>query len=276
MRLPGISTARYFCTELLTGGEVVPVRGSMFEPVVPLPYELEVAPSILPVPSPDTLGEWHPLRAAYWRQLDRTGLETVAAELREISERHGGKPLAICDYEDVTKGHRSPRVVFARWWQEATGEAVVEMTDDGRRLSHGELHKQVRGRPRVAGEPLPRPVGLSWPPSRDDLARFFASVPWREARDGTNPHSYCLRRDAIDRDFEIAVLAVREFGCQRRFKAFEYTHLDMGGFTHWSMGDSLPTTLLINRKPLGRDVGEEIEVAEAGRAPALFGGEESE
>jgi hypothetical protein len=244
-------TSRYFCTNLLTSGRYVPVRGSMFEPVVPLPYEVEVAPTILPVPGPDTLGEWFPLRASFWRQLDRTGLPTIAAELAGISERHGGKALAVVDYEDLEKGHRSPRVVLARWLQETAGVQVPEATSDGRLLYHADLHQQVRGRPRVAGTPLPEPVGLGWPPSEEDVERWVASVPWKAARDERNPHEYCLRRDAAeDREFELVVLAIREYGYQQWYAGREYTCLDLGAHFCWSMGDSLPTTLLINRKPI--------------------------
>lgn len=268
MRLPKVVTSRYFATELLTSGKVVPVRGSMFEPVVPLDYELEKAPSILPVAGPDTLGEWHPLRAAYWRQLDRTGLETIAAELREISDRHGGKPLAVLDYEDLEKGHRSPRVAFGRWWTEKTGMQAPEATDDGRLLYHHDLHKQVRGRPKVADEPLPEPLGLSWPLSNEDLGRWVASVPWKFARTmPENPHEYCQRRDVDDREFELVVLHIREHGYQQWFAGYEYTALDVGGHFLWTMGDSLPTTLLINRKPItekpGNPEAKEGEKSEA-------------
>lgn len=270
-----MATGRYFDGEALVSGGYVPVRGSMFEPVVPLGYDLEVAPSILPVPGPDTLGEWHPLRSAYWRQLDRAGVGAVAAELADISERHGGRPVLVLDYEDVAgRGHRSPRVVLGRWLTEKTGREVPEITAAGRRLSHAELHKQVRGRPRVAGEPLPEPLGLSWPLADGDLERWAASVPWRHARTmPDNPHAYAVRRDADDRDFDLVVLHIRERGYQRVFAGFEYTQLDAGGFTYWSMGDSLPTTLLINRKVVGQDEGEE-EVGgatEALQAPVVAG-----
>jgi len=270
LRLPKVFTARYFAEGLLTGGEVVPVRGSMFPPVVPLPFSLEVAPSILPVPGPDTLGEWHPLRAAYWRQLDRTGLETVATELRVISERHGGKPLVVADYEDVAvRGHRSPRVVFGRWWQEKTGEPVHEITADERRLSHEELHEQVRGRPRVPAVP-PEAHALSWPLSHADIERWAEAVPWQQARSKENPHEYVLRRNVDPRAFELVVLRIREHGRQEVYAGYEYTRLDVGGHFLWTMGDSLPTTLLINRKPLGRDRTGATEAAATDASPGLF------
>jgi hypothetical protein len=282
LRLPEVVTSRYFCTNLLTSGRYVPVRASMFEPVILLPYGLEEAPSILPVPGPDTLSEWHPLRAAYWRQLDRTGLKAIAAELREISKRHGGRPVCVLDYEDLEKGHRSPRVVFGRWWTERTGVQVPEVTDDGRMLYHADLHRQVRGRPRVAAAPLPEPVGLSWPPSGEDLERWALAVPWKAARDERNPHEYALRRDADDRQFELVVLAIREFGYQQEYGGHEYTCLDVGGHFLWTMGDSLPTTLLINRKPISEKPRNPQEkpnekseaAAELSLSVPLFGREE--
>jgi hypothetical protein len=276
LRLPEVVTSRYFCTNLLTSGGYVPVRASMFPPVVPLAYALEVAPSILPIPGPDTLGEWHPLRAAYWRQLDRTGLPTIAAELAGISERHRGRGLALLDYEDLERGHRSPRVVLARWLQETAGVQVPEATSDGRLLYHQDLHKQVRGRPRVAGAPLPEPVGLGWPPSEEDVERWVASVPWKAARDERNPHEYALRRDADDREFSLVVLAIRELGYQQLYAGFEYTCLDIAEWFLWSMGDSLPTTLLINRKPISEKPGGYQQTEEdSAVAPPLFDGKET-
>lgn len=260
MRLPEVFTSRYFNTDLLTSGEVVPVRGSIHPPVVPLPYPLEVAPSILPEPGPLTLSEWHPTRSTYWRQLDATGLPAIAAELRAISERHGGKPLAVCDYEDLERGHRSPRVVFGRWLSEKAGIEVPEITADGRRLPHAELHRQVRGRPRVPDEP-PKSLGLSWPLSEGDAERFVASVPWKDARDKRNPHQYCMRRDADGRDFELFVLHVRENGFQHVFWGYEYTQLRIGGHVYWSMGDHLASTVLVNRKVVGQDGDDEKEEA---------------
>lgn len=182
--------------------------------------------------------------------------------------------MAICDYEDVTRGHRSLCIVFARWWQEITGRTVYEITADGRRLCHGDLHKQVRGRPRVASMPLPEPVGLEWPPSAEDLERWTLSMPWKAARDRSNPHEYALRRDADDREFELVVLAIREFGYQQMYGGAEYTCLDVGGHFLWSMGDSLPTTLLVNRKPIAEKPDAKAEPAAGESAVPLFGREE--
>jgi hypothetical protein len=208
-----------------------------------------------------------PLRAAYWRQLDRMGLEIVAAELWAISERHGGKPLAVADYEDVAvRGHRSPRVVFGRWWREKTGEPVHEVTADGRRLSHGELHEQVRGRPRVP-EASPEALALSWPLSHADMERWAEAAPWQKARSKENPHEYVLRRNVDPLAFELVVLHLREHGRQEMYAGYEYTRLDFGNHFVWTMGDSLPTTLLINRKPLGRDVTGVAEAAAKDSSP---------
>jgi len=272
VRVPEVSTGRYFCTELLTSGEVVPVRGSIHPPIVDLPYHLETAPSILPEPGPLTLSEWHPTRSTYWRQLDRTGVEKVAAELTEISERHGGKPLTVLDYEDLERGHRSPRVVFARWLSEKAGIEVPEITADGRRLAHRDLHKQVRGRPRVPDEP-PESLGLSWPLTEEDAESFVASVPWKAARDKRNPHEYCLRRDAAGLDFELFVLHVRERGYQRVFWGHEYTQLRIGDHEYWTMGDHLASTVVVNRKVIGQNEGEQTEATEERTTANLFGTE---
>jgi hypothetical protein len=136
-------TARYLAEGALTGGEVVPIRVSMRPPLVPVSYELkETARSL--VPEPWMVGEWRWLSPIYWGYLDRQGVERIGNELKDISQRHGGKPLALLDHEDLLKGHRSLRVVFAAWWEENTGQVVPELLDDGQILHYSQLHRRTR------------------------------------------------------------------------------------------------------------------------------------
>jgi hypothetical protein len=87
-----------------------------------------------------------------------------------------------------------------------------------------------------------------------------------------------LRRDAEDREFELVVLAIREFGYQQWYAGHEYTCLDVARHFLWTMGDSLPTTLLINRKPIEEKPDDKTEAPGSAResiAPplGLFGKE---
>ncbi len=72
------------------------------------------------------------------------------------------------------------------------------------------------------------------------------------------------------RAFELVVLHLREHGRQEVYAGYEYTRLDVGGHFLWTMGDSLPTTLLINRKPLGGDGTGAAKAAATDVSPGLF------
>lgn len=270
MRLPKLYTSRYLAIDVLTGGEVVPVRCSEAPPIIPLPYRLETAWRLLP--KPDTFGDSPRLSHAYWRALDRTGLEEIVRELSGISSRHGGKPLVLCDYSDVEKGHGSPRIMFAVWWSYWTGQEVTELTADGREVHHAELPMQVQvepPQPRSTDHRWRASVARPWPWSDADFAEWVAARYWQAARSKTNPHEYSLRRWGDDRAFELAVLFIREHGYQSKYSGRVYTQFDARPYFYWSMGAPLSSTSLINRKRLpGSEVGE--GVGEQTASPRLF------
>ncbi len=275
MNLPELYTSRYFAERILGSGPVVPVRISMDPPIIPLGYELkEIAETLLVEPA--MLGEWDHLSTHYWLKLDRLGVEEIAGELAGISARHNGLPLALCDYEDLTKGHRSPRVAFAVWWEENTGHEVLELTDKGERLHHTQLHKQSRYRPPKPPQEDHRwreDVIRQWPLSHQEVEKWVEGRYWQNARTTRNPHSYTLARWGDRRMFELIVLHIREFGYQQMFGGVEYTQYDAAGYFMWTMNADLPSTLLINRKRLpssepDEDVGD--QVADQAAEPGLF------
>ena len=257
--LPDLYTARYFAPGVLTSGEVVPVSISFEPPIVPLPYETVRGPGSV-LPEFWMWGEWRDLSRAYWRKLDGVGVDVVARELGGISESHDGRPLALLDYEDLEKGHRSHRVTFAAWWEEHTGRPVYELTKSGERLHHTELHKQVRPkRPKVWREDRRwRDVAVGgWPLSREEVAGWIGGRYWQFARTMKhNPHEYTHRSWGDERSFELVVLFIREHGEQEWYGRAEYTYLVVGDHKYWTMGDSLPSTVILNRKRLGQDGGE--------------------
>jgi len=268
--LPNLHTARYFAEDVLTSGEVQPVRCSEEPPIIPLLYQLETAWSLLP--ALDSFGDSPKLSHSYWRALDRTGLGKIAGELSEIAVRHGGKPLVLCDYSDVEKGHGSPRLMFARWWEFQTGQEVTELTADGREVHHSELPAQVQvevPQPRTE-DPRWREstVRTTWPWSHADFAEWVTSRYWQAARSKQNPHEYSLRQWDDDLPFELAVLYIREHGYQHKFGSRWYTQYDLDGRFYWSMGAPLSSSSLINRKWLGQDE----EGFEAPAEPNLFDG----
>lgn len=143
MRLPEVYTCRYLAERVLSSGVVVPVGISPKPPIVTFDYELACMAKILQPPWDVTGWYWKTYSPRYWRLLDYYGPERIARELISISEEHGGRPLALLCYEDLTKPHRCHRVVLSTWWYEATGWELPELTDDGELLALHQLHRQT-------------------------------------------------------------------------------------------------------------------------------------
>jgi hypothetical protein len=265
-------TARYTALDSLPHGtperrSPVAVRVGPAPPIVPVRYALrEVARTL--VPTGETLanggGEWRPLCHAYWRQLDRTGAESIAGELAAISARNGGRPLALCGEDDPEKGNRDPRLLAAAWLEEKLGVEVPELTADGRRLRPEDLPKRVRPkRPKRhdarwthGAEPL-RP----WPLTDDDLRAWVSARYWQFARTSPrNPHEYS-HRDWGDEEMFLRVVAhVREHGRLEEYGGDTYTVFDLDEFFYWSMGDPAAVTVIVNRKY--HDPEEQARLAE--------------
>jgi hypothetical protein len=89
---------------------------------------------------------------------------------------------------------------------------------------------------------------LSSEPSRDDVVAALESVAWNFAKSMPHiPHWYTLRWDWKAKvPFEAVVTYIREHGSMRKFGSATLTYFDHG-WTYWTMGASLPATILINR-----------------------------
>jgi len=255
-------TCRYFAEDVLSTGEVVPVRVSYEAPIIPLGYPLEETAETL-VPEFAMLGEWDHLCQTYRHKLDTLGVKRIAEELSAISDRHDGRPLALLDYEDLTRGLRNHRIVFSAWWEEQTGQAVHELTHGGEKLHWFQLPRQVQPRLPKPKEDDPRftvDKPLAWPLTHREVEEWIAGRHWQQARSRSNPHSYTLRRWGHEETFELIVLHIREYGYEAMFAGSVYTQYDCGDHFYWTMGASLPTTVVLNRKPLpdselGKDKG---------------------
>jgi hypothetical protein len=270
---PRLFTARYLAEGIFTGGEVVPVRVSMRPLLIPLPYNLEETARSL-VPEPWMTGEWTWLSPTYWGYLDSHGVGEIGKELKAIGERHGGKPLALLNYEDLTKGHRSLRVVFAAWWEANTGQVVPELLDDGQILHYSELHRRTR--PKRPKNPREDPrwnddEALGWPISHHEFERWARRRYWQFARTmPRNPHEYTHRAWGHGETFLRIVLHLREHGRQEVYGGDLYTYYVANGFKMWTMGADLMSTNLINRKPIGQDEGDEEARLGEVHQPDLF------
>jgi hypothetical protein len=275
LRLPRLFTSRYFAETILSTGKVVPVRVSYQAPIVPLGYTLEETAELL-VPDFAMLGEWDHFCQTYRQKLDALGMERIGEELSAISVRHDGRPLALLDYEDLTRGLRNHRIVFSAWWEEQTGQAVLELTNDGEKLHYSRLPRQVQPKLPKPKEDDPRftvDKPLTWPLTHPEIEQWIAGRHWQQARSRSNPHSYTLRRWGHEETFELIVLHIREYGYEAMFAGNVYTQYDCGDHFYWTMGHSLPTTVVLNRKPLLDSKAEEDKGSQTD-ALELFVGEE--
>jgi hypothetical protein len=275
LRLPQIFTSRYFAEDVLSTGEVVPVRVSYEAPIVPLGYPLEETAEIL-LPEFAMLGEWNHFCQTYLHKLEVLGVERIGEELSAISVRHDGRPLALLDYEDLTRGLRNHRIVFSQWWEQRTGQAVLELTTDGKKLHYSQLPSQVQPMLPKPKEDDPRyrsSPPLTWPLTHGQVEEWLEGRYWQQARSRSNPHSYTLRQWTDDKAFELMVLHVRENGYEAVFAGALYTQYDCGDHFYWTMGHSLPTTVVLNRKPLPDSKAEEDKGSQAAELE-LFVGED--
>lgn len=85
-----------------------------------------------------------------------------------------------------------------------------------------------------------------------EVGRWLESQRWIFARSRpTNPHSYCLRREAgEDAMFEAVVEHIREFGQPYPWWGTVYLQYVAGSHAYWTMGAAVKDTILINRKSL--------------------------
>lgn len=65
------------------------------------------------------------------------------------------------------------------------------------------------------------------------------------------PHEYVLLRETTDPEtFRRFVLHIRKHGYQKAFGRKVFTYFDVDGWSYWSMGAPLTSTILINRAAL--------------------------
>ncbi len=64
----------------------------------------------------------------YVNRLDQAGADAISTRLQEISDRHDGRPLVLCCFEDLTKpGQTCHRTMLAGWLTERLGAEVREL-----------------------------------------------------------------------------------------------------------------------------------------------------
>ena len=114
---------------------------------------------------------------------------------------------------------------------------------------------------------------LTWPLSHREVEEWIAGRHWQQARSRSNPHAYTLRQWGHEMTCELIVLHIREFGYEAVFAGDVYTQFDCGDHFYWTMGNSLPTTVVLNRKPFPDSEADEDKGSHTAELE-LFDGEE--
>ena len=85
--------------------------------------------------------------------------------------------------------------------------------------------------------------------SEAELGAFVQGNGWTYAKTMPQcPHEYVVRKNVADDNvFCRFVMTIRRFGCDEKFYSKTHRYLDLGPFKYWTMGDWLPTTIIINR-----------------------------
>ena len=82
-----------------------------------------------------------------------------------------------------------------------------------------------------------------------ELNEFAQAHAWTYAKTMPQcPHEYVVRKNiADDASFCRFVMTIRRFGNDEPYYSKIHRYLDVGAFKYWTMGDWLPTTIIINR-----------------------------
>lgn len=117
----------------------VPIQASNGAPKFPIRYELRhKAKPVYPRWKliADGLNQ-EQFREAYWRDLDRVGVQKFAELFESIAKAEGDYRLVLLCFEDVSKpGQWCHRRMFANWWEQKTGDTVREL---GPTLEEGDV-----------------------------------------------------------------------------------------------------------------------------------------
>lgn len=123
-----IYTSRYANPELKTGNYTT-ARISLGTPKWNLGYAINATmPDLMPFGLLGKYEKYEPFAREYHEALDRKDVNRIAAQLQTF--KSWGKYVVLLCYEDV----RIPDVwchrrAFAEWWEENTGEQILELPD---------------------------------------------------------------------------------------------------------------------------------------------------
>ena len=125
--LPPLYTSRYQNQKAILESGAVAVGITAGTPRFKKRYEVTYARNLAPERA------WFELRRPEFETIYRTklndqGLNSIAAQLSDISEANGNRPLVLLCFEDITQENLwCHREIFAEWWHEETGRIVEEL-----------------------------------------------------------------------------------------------------------------------------------------------------
>ena len=86
---------------------------------------------------------------------------------------------------------------------------------------------------------------------KEKIKGLIDKCSWRWAKSYINvPHEYIVRNNCplTDDEFLYIVKAQREIGVPERWGKYNFPYLYIDGYKYWTMGDTLPNTIVINRQ----------------------------
>jgi hypothetical protein len=105
----------------------VPVRITLGKPKFRLSYEYEEIKLLAPPPKVFALQDEEEFEAAYLQHLGAVGVERLRRVFESLSGAGGSTRLVLLCFENVFGGESCHRRMFARWWEEQTGQDVPEL-----------------------------------------------------------------------------------------------------------------------------------------------------
>ena len=114
-------------------------------------------------------------RLAYFKRLEKYGVDRIRRDLEGISQRSGGKDVVLLCYENLCKhGEWCHRTQFAEWWEEKTGETIIELEEklEGKKFNLD--HPEPEKKPETEEDTIPKSVKARMEAMKeDDQVKLF-------------------------------------------------------------------------------------------------------
>ncbi len=124
-----ISTARYFDRQKIVESGLAPIQTSCGAPRYSPGYEYAGAVGALMPYGLLKIADADEFNRLYVERLKRFGVKKIERVLKALAHVAGAPGVVLLCFEDLAKeGEMScHRRVFAQWWEEQTGQQVIEL-----------------------------------------------------------------------------------------------------------------------------------------------------